>query len=357
MKVFRKKNYLQIDFSNGHCYSTNECTDDMWNFIIANQDDETKIMKEFVSEDIYSGKILLEKVQKSKILTIRGASVYMESVSELSIPQDFVANIIEAEEAGDTAELQKFKNFWTLVSLNPDSRVRNNLFWFIRKWNMQITESGLIIAYRNADIKEEAKWSTEDVKTIINTYYKQKCLNKNNPYEIMIEIQGTMCNLGEAYDEVVNGGNSPVYTDQHSHSTEIRLGQPVRIPREECDANQEHSCSKGLHTGAKGWLKQNYFGSVGLMVLVNPAHVVAVPTIDDYGKMRTCEYFPIAIIDFDDKGNIIEKTYSLHDDIAYLQNQKYEGTINNMDIDNYTLNGAFMSREDMYNSILASLNK
>ena len=357
MKVFRKKNYLQIDFSDGSFYSTNDCTDDIWDFITANQDDEAKVKKEFTSEDIYSGKVLLEKVQKSKILTLRGASVYMESVSELSIPEDFVANIIKAEEAEDTAELQKFKNFWTLVSLNPDSRVRNNLFWFIRKWDMQITESGLIIAYRNADIKEEAKWSTENVKTIINTYYEQKCLNKNNPYETMVEIQGTMYNLGEAYDEVVNGGNSPVYTDQHSHSTEIRLGQPVRIPREECDANQEHSCSRGLHTGAKGWLKQNYFGSVGLMVLVNPAYVVAVPTIDDYGKMRTCEYFPIAIIDFDDNGDIIEKTYSLHDDVAYLQNLQYEGTINNIDVDNYELHNTSKNREDMYNNILASLNK
>ena len=43
-----------------------------------------------------------------------------------------------------------------------------------------------------------------------------------------------------------------------------------------------------------------------MMVLVNPADVVAVPPIDDYGKMRTCAYYPVSVVDFDDEGNIIE---------------------------------------------------
>ena len=158
------------------------------------------------------------------------------------------------------------------------------------------------------------------------------------------------------YDEIVNGGDSPVYTDKHSHSTEIRLGQPVRIAREDCDANQEHSCSRGLHVGAKGWLKQSYYGNVGLMVLVNPANVVAVPTIDDYGKMRTCEYFPVALIDFDTNGDIIESSYSLHDDVAYLQSLRYDGDINNIDVDGYEIKHTHTNREEMYDSIIASLN-
>ena len=356
MIVFRKQNYLQIDFTDGSFYSTSECTDDIWKFLQENQENEGAVKKKFMSAELYQGKELINKVEQSKILTLRGHSVYMLDVSELSIPEDFVSKIIEAEEKGDTAELQKFKNFWTLVSLNPDSRVRNNLFWFIRKWDMQITESGLIIAYRNADIKKEAKYTTNQVKAIINAYYKEKYINHKNPYEEVFFLGENMANLGEIYDEIVNGGDSPIYTDQHSHSTEIRLGHPVSIPREECDADQEHSCSRGLHTGAKGWLKQNYYGSVGLMVLVNPANVVAVPTIDNYGKMRTCEYFPIAIIDFDENGDIIESSYSLHDDVAYLKELRYNGTINNVDVDGYEISHTYASREEMYESILKNLN-
>lgn len=277
MKIFRRQNYLQIDFSDGSTYSTNECNDGVWNFLKENQDNEEAVKLKFLNTSLFQGKALMEKVKDSSILTLRGSSVYMLDVSELTIPEDFVTKILDAEARGDEKELMKFKNFWTLVSLNPDSRVRNNLFWFIRKWDMQLTDSGLIIAYRNADIKEEAKYSTEQVKNIINTYYKEKYINNADPYKMNFVDKGITGNLGELYDEIVNGGDSPVYTDQHSHTTEIRLGKPVRIPREECDADQEHSCSRGLHTGAKGWLKQNYYGNVGLMVLVNPANVVAVP--------------------------------------------------------------------------------
>lgn len=355
MKVLRRKNYLQIDFTDGSFYSTSECTDEIWKFLQENQENEDAVKKKFMTE-LYQGRELMKKVEESKILTLRGQSVYMLGVSELSIPEDFVSKIIEAEERGDEVELRKFKNFWTLVSLNPDSRVRNNLFWFIRKWDMQITESGLLIAYRNADIKEEAKYTTDQVKAVINAYYKEKYINHNDPYQEVFFIGERKVNLGEVYDEIVNGGGSPVYTDQYSHSTEIRLGHPVSIPREECDADQEHSCSRGLHTGAKGWLKQNYYGKVGLMVLVNPANVVAVPTRDSYGKMRTCEYFPIAIVDFDESGDIIESSYSLHDDVAYLKELRYEGTINNVDVDGYEISHTHANREEMYESILRSLN-
>lgn len=355
MKVLRRKNYLQIDFTDGSFYSTSECTDEIWKFLQENQENEDAVKKKFMTE-LYQGRELMKKVKESKILTLRGQSVYMLGVSELSIPEDFVSKIIEAEERGDEVELRKFKNFWTLVSLNPDSRVRNNLFWFIRKWDMQITESGLLIAYRNADIKEEAKYTTDQVKAVINAYYKEKYINHNDPYQEVFFIGERKVNLGEVYDEIVNGGGSPVYTDQYSHSTEIRLGHPVSIPREECDADQEHSCSRGLHTGAKGWLKQNYYGKVGLMVLVNPANVVAVPTSDSYGKMRTCEYFPIAIVDFDESGDIIESSYSLHDDVAYLKELRYEGTINNVDVDGYEISHTHANREEMYESILRSLN-
>lgn len=355
MKVLRRKNYLQIDFTDGSFYSTSECTDEIWKFLQENQENEDAVKKKFMTE-LYQGRELMKKVKESKILTLRGQSVYMLGVSELSIPEDFVSKIIEAEERGDEVELRKFKNFWTLVSLNPDSRVRNNLFWFIRKWDMQITESGLLIAYRNADIKEEAKYTTDQVKAVINAYYKEKYINHNDPYQEVFFIGERRVNLGEVYDEIVNGGGSPVYTDQYSHSTEIRLGHPVSIPREECDADQEHSCSRGLHTGAKGWLKQNYYGKVGLMVLVNPANVVAVPTSDSYGKMRTCEYFPIAIVDFDESGDIIESSYSLHDDVAYLKELRYEGTINNVDVDGYEISHTHANREEMYESILRSLN-
>ena len=77
-------------------------------------------------------------------------------------------------------------------------------------------------------------------------------------------------------------------------------------------------------------------------------------TIDEYGKMRCCEYFPINLIDFDEDGNVVEPEYDLDDDLIYLSRYDYEGEVNNEDIDNYTIQNT-MSREDIYESILETL--
>ena len=276
MNVFKRQNYIRVIFSDGSSFETTENAQEVMEFVQENIDNEEIVRKKLLKDDS-KGKNLLKRVERSRILTLRGTSVYMLGVSELTIPEDFVVKILDAEDANNEVELAKFKNFWTLVSLNPDSRVRNNLFWFIRKWGMKIADSGLIIAYRNADIKKESKYSTRETKNIINIYYEEKYLKHRNPYSETIFLKGENINLGEAYDEIVNEESSPIYTDQHTHTMEIKLGHPVSIPREECDANQEHSCSRGLHCGARGWLKQNYYGTVGLLVLVNPANVVAVP--------------------------------------------------------------------------------
>lgn len=246
-KAFCKDGNLQVVFSDG-TQIIRDCTDELWNFLITNQNDEEAVKKELLPKEEVRGKFIADRVKYSNILTLRGNSVYMLDISEQSIPSDFVEKILEAEEEGNEAEIKKFKNFWTLVSLNPDSRVRNNLFWFIRKWDMKITEAGLVVAYRNADIKEESGYSTEQVKNIINSYYQAKYVEDKNPYEIY-GVDGGIneTSLGEIYDDIVNeGAGSPIYTDHHSHSTTIKLGQPVRMPRAQVDDNQEHSCSSGL---------------------------------------------------------------------------------------------------------------
>ena len=201
-KAFCKDGNLQVVFSDG-TQVIRDCTDKLWNFLIANQDNEEAIKKKLLPKEDIEGKLIADRVQHSNILTLRGNSVYMLDISEQSIPSDFVEKILDAEEEGNEAEIKKFKNFWTLVSLNPDSRVRNNLFWFIRKWDMNITESGLIIAYRNADIKEESKYTTEFVKFIINSYYQEKYVKGSNPKEIVINNGET---LEEIYNEIVNEG-------------------------------------------------------------------------------------------------------------------------------------------------------
>lgn len=357
-----RKGYLRVDYSNGEYDHTENPTPELVSWVQENleSEDEEKFKKELRQKLGIKGTRNVKKLieENSKLLTIRGMSCYMLSVSQLSIPEDFAEKIVEAEMEDNQEEIQKYKNFWTLVSLNPDERVRNNIFWFIRKWDMKISNAGFIIGYRNVDIKSEEKYTKGDVRNILNAYYNAIYIDKTDPSSLTYTLSnGITAQVENAYNDIVNNGNSPIFTDCHSHTFTIKLGEPVSMPREQCDAEQENSCSRGLHVGALGWLKSNYFGSVGLQVLVNPTNVVAIPTIDSYGKMRCCEYLPVCIIDYDDNGNVIEPKINMHSDVNYLKTIKdlYKGEVNNNDIDNYVICHSYKNREEMYDDILKRL--
>lgn len=63
---------------------------------------------------------------------------------------------------------------------------------------------------------------------------------------------------------------------------------------------------------------------------------VAIPTISDYGKMRVCEYLPIAVAEYDDTGHVKEDIDYAGFEDEYLID--YAGKVNNNDVDNYTIN-------------------
>lgn len=220
---------------------------------------------------------VIDSIKDSQLLTMKGDSVYWEDVSQLSMPTEFVKAVLDAEFSHDDVRIETYRNFWTLMSLNPDERCRKNLFWFLNKNGLVIARCGFFVAYRNAEYK--------------------------------------------GIDE--NGVE--VYTDAHTHKMSIRIGEVVTMPRDACDPVQENTCSRGLHLGAQWWLKRNYYGNQGLVCLCNPADVVAVPPLDDYGKLRTCAYLPIEKAEFDEHGDVIP--FKQHDgfETGYVTKVIYEG--------------------------------
>ena len=334
-----------LTFSNGAEYSM-IISDADWDFIASNQNNEKAIAEYFNLFDLSFN----ERIENSNLLEFSGSYVCMPSVSKISIPKDFVIKILDAEESGDSVEINKWTNFWRLVSLNPDSRVRDNIFWFIRRWDIDITDSGMLVTYRNAVLKD-CKYTTSFVKETIMRYYEEKYINHKDPKEIIVENSNT--NLQDLYNDVVDN-NSPVFTDAHSYSTTIKLGKPVRMPREKCDCDSNISCSAGLHTAAQGWLQRNYFGDTGLQCLVNPMNVTAIPVIDNYGKLRSCEYLPVAIVSFDENGELVVPKIPLYNDINYLKDIVHEEIeVNNEDLSPYMVRTE--DRESIYNSILQTL--
>lgn len=197
-KVIKVDNKVTIFLENGGIIEK-EVTEDEFKKVIEAQTDE-EVLKLLCPEyqkrvELHNNALtLVEKIQKSKLLSMRGDVVYWEEVSCLSVPEELVKAIIKAEEEHNELKISTYRNFWTLMSLNPDERCRKNLFWFLQKYGMTISRCGFFVGYRNVDKTE-----------------------KEN-----------------------------VFTDHHSHTFKIKIGEMVTMDRNKCDTVQENTCSTGL---------------------------------------------------------------------------------------------------------------
>ena len=289
-KVIKIDNKVTVFLENGEVVEK-EVTEDEFKKVVEAQTDEEvlKLLCPEYQKSIESHNnalTLIEKIQKSKLLSMRGDVVYWEEVSCLSVPEELAKAIIKAEEEHNELKISTYRNFWTLMSLNPDERCRKNLFWFLQKYGMTISRCGFFVGYRNVDKTEEEN----------------------------------------------------VFTDHHSHTFKIRIGEMVTMDRDKCDTVQENTCSTGLHIGGRGWLKKNYYGDIGLACLINPADVVAVPPYDNYGKLRTCAYLPMDIIHYDETSNVIPLDVEDGFDCSYVTKVIYEGTMGTKEDSTYKIN-------------------
>lgn len=289
-KVIKVDNKVTVFLENGEIVER-EVTEDEFKKVIKAQTDEEvlKLLCPEYQKSIESHNnalTLIEKIQKSELLSMRGDVVYWEDVSCLSVPEELVKAIIKAEEEHNELKISTYRNFWTLMSLNPDERCRKNLFWFLQKYGMTISRCGFFVGYRNVDKTKEEN----------------------------------------------------VFTDHHSHTFKIRIGEMVTMDRSKCDTVQENTCSTGLHIGGRGWLKRNYFGDTGLACLINPADVVAVPPYDSYGKLRTCAYLPMEIIHYDKNDDVIPLDVEDGFDCSYVTKVIYEGTMGTEEDSTYKIN-------------------
>lgn len=117
----------------------------------------------------------------------------------------------------------------------------------------------------------------------------------------------------------------PVWEPYYSgdYGMEIRLGEPVPMPREECDPDINVDCSEGLHVGSYEYVKAFHpnDGTV-LACLVNPRDIVALPK-RDHSKIRTCLYMPYAVMKENEDGHWeeAESGYWEEDFIDYEKEQ------------------------------------
>lgn len=120
---------------------------------------------------------------------------------------------------------------------NPNKEIRVDLFEWLEKGDMPITEDGCFIGY----------------KYVQDDYYSAH-----------------------------TGKDGKVL---HALHTEVSM------PREECDENRAESCSTGLHFCGFGYLSSCYvYNNRIIIVKVDPKDVTAIPAYYDSQKGRCCRY-------------------------------------------------------------------
>ena len=247
--------------------------------------------------------------------------------------------------------LDAILNFWKLLMINPDKRVRTSLFDFIKTHDFVLTDKGYMVVYKAVNRKKNKAVDTTDAD-LFTEFVSNKWLHVKkewkcspNKYVVYKDADGTygitkvetaekwvndnkkelLGNLGDLYLALVKTANEEVkeedamYTDKHTNTMNISLGVPVIMERKDCDSDPAVDCSYGLHCGATGYI-ENWYKNTDtpiLACLVNPANVVAVPNYDKT-KMRVTEYFPFAVATYaDGKIDIIEQKYFETDYIQY----------------------------------------
>lgn len=365
MNIIRIGSNLTVILQDGTTLTSTNCSDDLFNQVFANQNDENAV-KNLLSpklvekvEEYNLKKELIENLSSSRYLTVSGSSVYLKDISELTLPEDFITAFFKAEKANNLTLLESYLNFWTLASLNPDSRARMNLFWFLSKYGMTITKKGLFVAYRNVEVKSQGTNIDKTLSEFISVNYAKVKSWKKSPANFIVvnssvtgyyitkrenadSLEETETVLGLLSDKYKNlsedGETATVYTDNYTKTFNIKIGEVVSVPRKNCDSKQENICSRGLHVASKSWLESNGsgFGGTSLAVLVNPVDVVAVPPKDSYGKMRVCAYYPVHVVERKD-GKIVDTVIDNGFEDDFIDKIVYTGEINNEDSGMYQI--------------------
>lgn len=265
------------------------------------------------------------------LFEIKNDALYRKGI-DLSVPealaqayvevyQEFVeSDWFELENVEDTDMFLSLDRFWMWCSLNPNAESREDLFRFLQHHEMKITNQGMFLAYRR--VVSKGAQNAGIVNFVSNSYVKVKGKWKKNPMDYTVyekdgilqlfhvtnttPSDGTYDALGNLHDLYLNLPNmqSEQFTDAHTHTMDYRIGVEARIERGQGNQSNQVSCSRGLHVASKAY-DYSGFGDTAILVAVNPMDVLAVPQGED-GKLRTCAFTPVAVLEQDEENNILE---------------------------------------------------
>ena len=188
-------------------------------------------------------------------ITVRDNEVYYNGAV---LRNGVTARIIQMMSEGFDA--QPLMLFLGKLMSNPSKTAVDELYDWLEGTRLPITEDGDFIAYKK-------------VRDDYRDFYTGKVLNK--PAELMTDKD--LASLAEPMNGV---------------SVSVVDGETVlAMPRNQVDDNRNRTCSQGLHFCSLSYLP-NYYGGSGrvLLVKINPADVVSIPSDYNFAKGRAWTY-------------------------------------------------------------------
>ena len=174
-----------------------------------------------------------------------GFTISPESVSyDGETLPDILADKVRAI-AAEGLPVKLFANFWENLNNNPSASSVRELYDFLAYKELPITEDGFFIAYKGV--------ASNGLSVCGNTKTKV--------------LQGIVDNSGKIQNNV---------------------GDTIEVKRWDVDDNRDNGCSFGLHVGSMDYATT--WGEKTLVVKVNPADVVSVPTDCGCQKCRVSKY-------------------------------------------------------------------
>jgi len=266
---------------------------------------EKKLEKRKLKEEEY--KLKQVTIQKKKIfskftdLEVKGDNVYLKGL-DFILPATFLEVLLKAENP------KPYINFMYNLSSNPNEDVRNKIFSWVHSKGFKITENGYIYAVRWVVKKNDIS----ELIQFVHSEYTKKKIQKKSPknYSVHHGLTYTIIEnskidklksyfpdaeiVGNLYD-LFHSKKDLEFTDQHTKTFTIKLGEVVSINRKDCDESNAQ-CSAGLHMTTIQDVFNINFGNQIIGCLVNPKDIVSMPR-DSYRKFRCCEYYPLNLLD------------------------------------------------------------
>jgi hypothetical protein len=344
---------LTVVFNDGSIISKPGATTDDWDSVRASKSEVDVLLvmasptvaheRKEIAKIAKKNKVIndgLEMLEKSGDFKIKGNHVYLRGTSR-TIPPLLVERFAEvlgeyedcsAEELKEGLEqddeYQGLKRFFMWCCLNPRAEVANDLYNFLHTNSFRITRQGFFVALRNVVTVGAADKGL--VEFVSNAYNKVKAVWKKDPglfcvvenngnYSLRQMFKDTdftgrnLGNLTELYLDLPNMIENR-YTDAHTRTFDIRVGQVVNMPMEECNWSTQDCAHAGLHF-TSDQIHYVGCGDTSVLILINPMKVVGIGG----HKGRCYEYLPIMTVPRE------EATAILHDGLfdTYQLDEQY----------------------------------